>query len=91
MWMNGYLPVFVILMMVLSVIGVVQTLMESPQKRAFAGKALVISLVCWALFTVILSFPAIISLPGVARYIGDGFTAATPICPWRRACSWTAA
>ena len=66
-------PFFVILMMVLSVIGVVQTLMESPQKRVFAGKALVISLVCWALFTVILSFPAIISLPGVARYIGDGF------------------
>lgn len=66
-------PFLVGLMILLSVIGMVQTLMESSQKRAFAGKALIISLICWGLFTVILSFPAIISLPGVARYIGDGF------------------
>ena len=66
-------PFLVGLMILLSVIGMVQTLMESSQKRAFAGKALAISLICWGLFTVILSFPAIISLPGVARYIGDGF------------------
>lgn len=66
-------PFLVGLMILLSIIGMVQTLMDSSQKRAFAGKALTISLICWGLFTVILSFPAIISLPGVARYIGDGF------------------
>ena len=42
----------------------VQTLMDSQQKRAFAGKALAVSLVCWGLFTVVLSFPAIIFLSG---------------------------
>lgn len=66
-------PFFVTLMIVLSVIGMVQTLMDSQQKRAFAGKALAVSLVCWGLFTVVLSFPAIIFLSGTARYIGDGF------------------
>lgn len=66
-------PFFVTLMIVLSVIGMVQTLMDSQQKRAFAGKALTVSLVCWGLFTVVLSFPAIIFLSGTARYIGDGF------------------
>lgn len=66
-------PFFVLIMAVLSIIGVAQTLMESNQKKAFEGKALALSLICWGLFTLILSFPAIVSLPGVAKYIGDGF------------------
>lgn len=66
-------PFFMGLMILLSIIGVVQTITESPQKTAFAGKALLISLICWAVFTLILSFPAFVTVHGIPEFIGNGF------------------
>ncbi|MDO5145607.1 MAG: chromate transporter [Eubacteriales bacterium] len=66
-------PFLVILMVVMSVIGMVQAIMESKHKKAFEGKALAVSLLSWTLFTLILSLPALLYCDGIPKFIGTGF------------------
>lgn len=69
----AYKPYITGLMVLLSVVGIVQTIMESPQKKAFEGKALCRSLLCWFLFTLILSLPALYFSRKMLSFIGTGF------------------
>ncbi|MCD8020391.1 MAG: chromate transporter [Clostridiales bacterium] len=66
-------PFLMGLMAVLSIIGTVQTIMGSPHQKAFAGKSLAYSVLCWVVFTFILSLPAIYITRETIRFIGTGF------------------
>ena len=70
----AYKPYITGLMVILSVVGVVQTIMETPQKKAFEGKANCrLSPLCWFVFTLILSLPALYFSRKMLSFIGTGF------------------
>lgn len=66
-------PFLLGLMVLLAIVGTVQSVAESPHKKAFPVKDLTGSLICWILFTLILSIPALYLSIEILGFIGTGF------------------
>ena len=65
-------PFILAVMAVLSILGLVQSIVESPHKKAFPAKRLATSAGFWLLFVVILSIPAMFLTAKALKFIGMG-------------------
>ena len=65
-------PFILAVMAVLSILGLVQSIVESPHKEAFPAKRLATSAGFWLLFVVILSIPAMFLTAKALKFIGMG-------------------
>ena len=59
-------------MAVLAVLGLAQSVLESPQKKAFPVKRLVTSVGFWLIFVAMFSIPAMFLTAKALRFIGMG-------------------
>ena len=66
-------PFILAVMAVLSILGLVQSIVESPHKKAFPAKRLATSAGFWLLFVVILSIPAMFLTAKALKFIGMGW------------------
>ncbi len=66
-------PFILTLMAVLAVLGLVQSILESPQKKTFPAKRLLTSIGFWLLFVAILSIPALFLTAKALKFIGMGW------------------
>ena len=66
-------PFILAVMAVLSILGLVQSIVESPHKKAFPAKRLATSAGFWLLFVVILSIPAMFLTAKMLKFIGMGW------------------
>ena len=66
-------PFILTLMTVLSIIGLVQSVLESPQKKAFPVKRLATSVGFWLIFVAILSIPAMFLTAKALKFAGMGW------------------
>ena len=66
-------PFILAVMAVLSILGLVQSIVESPHKKAFPAKRLATSAGFWLLFVVILSIPAMFLTAKTLKFIGMGW------------------
>lgn len=66
-------PFILTIMAVLAVLGLVQSVLESPQKKTFPAKRLITSVGFWLLFVAILSIPALFLTANALKFIGMGW------------------
>ena len=66
-------PFILALMAVLAVLGLAQSVLESPQKKAFPVKRLVTSVGFWLIFVAMFSIPAMFLTAKALRFIGMGW------------------
>ena len=66
-------PFILTLMTVLALLGLVQSVLESPQKKDFPVKRLVTSVGFWIIFAGILSIPAMFLISKALKFIGMGW------------------
>lgn len=66
-------PFILTIMVVLSVLGLVQSVLESPHKKAFPAKRLATSVGFWLLFVAILSIPALFLTAKALKFAGIGW------------------
>lgn len=66
-------PFILTIMAVLAVLGLVQSVLESPQKKTFPAKRLLTSVGFWLLFVVILSVPALFLTAKALKFVGMGW------------------
>lgn len=66
-------PFILAVMTILAVLGLVQSILESPQKKAFPVRRLATSAGFWLLFVAILSIPAVFLTAKALKFIGMGW------------------
>lgn len=70
---TGSETIYIALMAVLAVLGLAQSVLESPQKKAFPVKRLVTSVGFWLIFVAMFSIPAMFLTAKALRFIGMGW------------------